>query len=88
MDMFTVMYPQLQEIDFQRDVKRLAVPVYVLDGTAELAARRDLTLEWFNGLDAPTKRQASVATIALAGGGSATRRVVARRATSCCPYAV
>jgi pimeloyl-ACP methyl ester carboxylesterase len=56
MDMFTVMYPQIQEIDFRRDVKRLAVPVYVLDGAAELAARRDLTLEWFNALDAPTKR--------------------------------
>ncbi len=43
MDMFTVMYPQLQEIDLRRDVQRLDVPVYILDGAAELAARRDLT---------------------------------------------
>lgn len=56
LDTFTVLYPQLQEIDFRRDVKQLAVPVYVLDGTAELAARRDLTHEWFDALAAPTKR--------------------------------
>ena len=55
-DMFSVMYPQLQAIDFRRDAAKLAVPVYMLDGKAELAARRDLALEWFNLLDAPQKR--------------------------------
>jgi pimeloyl-ACP methyl ester carboxylesterase len=55
-DMFTVMYPQLQGIDFRRDVRRLAVPVYMLDGAAELTSRRDLALEWFNRLEAPQKR--------------------------------
>ena len=55
-DMFSVMYPQLQAIDLRRDAAKLAVPVYVLDGKAELAARRDLALEWFNLLDAPQKR--------------------------------
>ncbi|MEO7909595.1 MAG: alpha/beta hydrolase [Roseiflexaceae bacterium] len=59
-DTFTVMYPQLQEIDFRRDVKRLEVPVYILDGAAELSARRDLTVEWFNALDAPTKRMFTI----------------------------
>jgi pimeloyl-ACP methyl ester carboxylesterase len=54
--MFTVMYPQLQGIDFRRDVRRLAVPVYMLDGAAELTSRRDLALEWFNRLEAPQKR--------------------------------
>ncbi len=58
-DMFTVMYPQLQQIDFRRDVTRLEVPVYILDGQAELKARRDLTVEWFNQLDAPSKRMFS-----------------------------
>jgi len=29
MDTFTVLYPQLQELDFRRDVTRLAVPVYI-----------------------------------------------------------
>lgn len=56
MNTFTVLYPQLQGLDFRRDVTRLAVPVYILDGTAEVAARSDLTLEWFNVLEAPRKR--------------------------------
>ena len=37
-------------------MKTLKVPVYILDGTSELAARRDLTLEWFGALQAPIKR--------------------------------
>ncbi|MFA5569319.1 MAG: alpha/beta hydrolase [Trueperaceae bacterium] len=55
-DMFAVMYPQLQEIDFRADVPQLEVPVYLLDGQAELAGRRDLALEWYERLDAPIKR--------------------------------
>jgi proline iminopeptidase len=56
MDMFTVMYPQLQNIDFRRDITRLEIPVYILDGQAELSARRDLALEWFELLQAPKKQ--------------------------------
>jgi len=55
-DTFTILYPQIQEIDFRRDAASLAVPVYLLDGQAELAARRDLALAWFELLDAPIKR--------------------------------
>jgi proline iminopeptidase len=55
-DMFSVMYPQLQNIDFRKDVLRLEVPVYILDGAAELSARRDLALEWFEKLEAPRKQ--------------------------------
>lgn len=55
-DMFTVMYPQLQGIDFRTDVPKLDVPVYILDGAAELTSRRDLLLEWYAKLDAPIKR--------------------------------
>lgn len=54
-DMFAVMYPQLQHLDFRQDVPRLDVPVYILDGAAELSARRDLALEWYEMLDAPIK---------------------------------
>jgi proline iminopeptidase len=57
LDMFSVLYPQLAGVDFRRDVPRLAVPVYVLDGEAELAARRDLMLEWYTQLEAPIKRR-------------------------------
>lgn len=56
LDVFSILYPQLQDIDFRRDVPRLEVPVYILDGQAELSARRDLTLEWFDQLQAPRKR--------------------------------
>jgi proline iminopeptidase len=58
-DMFSIMYPQLQGLDLRRDAVRLEVPVYMMDGQAELAARRDLALEWFALLDAPQKRMFS-----------------------------
>lgn len=54
-DMFSLMYPQLQEIDFRTDVPALEVPVYVLDGENELRGRRELAHEWFAQLTAPHK---------------------------------
>jgi proline iminopeptidase len=54
-DMFSLMYPQLQEIDFRTDVPKLEVPVYVLDGVNELRGRRELAHEWFEQLAAPHK---------------------------------
>jgi len=54
-DVFAVMYPQLQDIDFREDVTKLDVPVYILDADHELAARRDLAVEWYEGLEAPKK---------------------------------
>ena len=57
MDTFAVLYPQLYGIDFRRDVPKLDVPVYILDGAAELHGRRDLAIEWFDGLQAPTKQR-------------------------------
>jgi pimeloyl-ACP methyl ester carboxylesterase len=56
LDMGWTMYPQLWGLDFRRDVPRLEVPVYFLDGEAELAARRDLFFEWYGLLDAPSKQ--------------------------------
>lgn len=56
-DMFSILYPQLQTIDFRQTVKQLEVPVYLLDGTAELKGRRDLALEWFAQLQAPRKQR-------------------------------
>jgi pimeloyl-ACP methyl ester carboxylesterase len=43
-------------IDFRQDVTQLDVPVYILDGEHELEARRDLALEWFDQLEAPSKQ--------------------------------
>ncbi|MFO7681218.1 MAG: alpha/beta hydrolase [Chloroflexota bacterium] len=56
LDTASIVYPQLKSIDFRQDVPRLDVPLYVLDGAAELDARRDLALEWFAQVDAPIKR--------------------------------
>ncbi len=55
-DMFSLMYPQLQTLDLRASAAQLDVPLYILDGTAEVAARRDLALEWFEQVDAPIKR--------------------------------
>ena len=56
MDMFAVMYPQLQDLDLRRDAPRLEVPVYLLVGEHELAARVEPAKEWFDLLEAPEKR--------------------------------
>jgi pimeloyl-ACP methyl ester carboxylesterase len=56
MDTFAVMYPQIQGLDLRQAASRLQVPVVMLDGAAELAGRRDLALEWFAALEAPSKR--------------------------------
>ncbi len=56
MDMFAVMYPQIQGVDFRRDVTQLETPVYIFDAEHELAARRDLALEWFSMLQSPRKQ--------------------------------
>lgn len=56
LDTAFILYPQLNEIDFRKDVTRLEVPIYILDGAAELSARRDLALQWFDLLQAPLKR--------------------------------
>lgn len=56
LDTAFILYPQLQEIDFRQDVPSLEIPIYILDGQAELSGRRDLALEWFEQVEAPIKR--------------------------------
>jgi pimeloyl-ACP methyl ester carboxylesterase len=53
LDTFALMYPQLQGIDFRRDVTRLEIPVYVLVGDHELEARSALVPQWLDRLSAP-----------------------------------
>jgi len=58
LDMNAVLYPQLQRdggIDFRRDVPRLDVPIYLLQGRHELKARDDLAREWLAQVEAPRK---------------------------------
>jgi len=56
LDVFTVLYPQLQDIDFRVDVPRLEVPVYLVQGGHEARGSAQLADEWFAGLSAPTKQ--------------------------------
>jgi pimeloyl-ACP methyl ester carboxylesterase len=65
-DTFALVYPQLYAIDLRAQASRLEVPVYLLDGSAELAGRRDLALEWFAGLEAPIKERVELPNAAHA----------------------
>ena len=55
MDVFDVLYPQLQDIDFRESATRLDVPVYLVQGAHEAPGRADLAEEWFDLLVAPHK---------------------------------
>ena len=61
LDSFAVLYPQLQDIDLRRDATRLQVPVYILAGDHELRGRTQPAREWFDALDAPSKRWYDIA---------------------------
>lgn len=55
LDVFAVMYPQIQDIDFRADAPALDVPVYIVAGAHEAPGRAVLVDEWFADLDAPIK---------------------------------
>jgi proline iminopeptidase len=55
-DVFTVLYPQLQSIDFRKDATQLAVPVYLMEGRFEAPGRLGPAKQWFDQLDAPSKQ--------------------------------
>lgn len=55
LDTFSVLYPQLQDVDLRRDAATLEVPVYVVLGAHEARGRAEPAKEWFELLDAPSK---------------------------------
>jgi pimeloyl-ACP methyl ester carboxylesterase len=55
-DTFEALYPQLYGLDLRTAVPSLDVPVWILDGAAELDGRRALAREWYERLEAPSKR--------------------------------
>ena len=55
-DTFALMYPQLQDVDFRRDVPSLDVPVFIVEGEHEAPGRAVLAVEWFEQLSAPSKQ--------------------------------
>ena len=55
LDTFAILYPQIQDVDFRQDVKKLDVPVYIVLGKYEARGRATLAEEWFEILEAPSK---------------------------------
>jgi proline iminopeptidase len=56
LDVFSVLYPQLQDIDLRSQAARLDVPVYLAQGRHEAPARSEPAEEWFALLQAPRKQ--------------------------------
>jgi proline iminopeptidase len=56
LETFAAIYPQLQDIDFRRDVPTLSVPIYDVQGADEDPARSELAGEWLADLEAPSIR--------------------------------
>jgi proline iminopeptidase len=57
LDTFSVLYPQLHNLDFRRDVPALKVPVYMVVGAHEARGRAVPANEWFDRLQAPSKER-------------------------------
>jgi len=55
LDTFSILYPQIQEVDFRQDVPALDVPVILVIGAHEARGRAVLAKAWFEMLDAPSK---------------------------------
>ncbi len=48
--------PQLAGLDFEREVPRLALPVFFISGRWDFISVQDIAYRYFQGLDAPAKR--------------------------------
>lgn len=55
MDTFSVLYPQLQEIDFRDTATEFEVPMFFVQGAHEADGRAEPFDEWYPMVDAPTK---------------------------------
>lgn len=55
LDVFSIIYPQLQEVDFRTDAPTLDIPVYLMQGRFEARGRTEPAHEWFDLLNAPHK---------------------------------
>jgi proline iminopeptidase len=56
MDTFSVLYPQIQDIDFRTQATSLDVPLYLAQGAHEARGRAEPAKEWFDLLRAPSKK--------------------------------
>ncbi|MEU4692771.1 alpha/beta hydrolase [Actinoplanes sp. NPDC023714] len=54
-DTWDALYPRMQDVDLRRDVPRLAVPAYFLQGGEEMRGLEELFGPWYRALEAPAK---------------------------------
>jgi pimeloyl-ACP methyl ester carboxylesterase len=62
MDTFSVVYPQLQEIDFRETATEFEIPMYFVQGAHEADGRADVFADWYPMVDAPVKDLAVLST--------------------------
>lgn len=55
MDTFSVLYPQLQDIDFRRTATEFEIPMYFVQGAHEADGRAEPFAEWYPMISAPEK---------------------------------
>ena len=55
LDVFSILYPKIQEVDFRNDALSLEVPMYMVMGKYEARGRETPAREWFELLKAPNK---------------------------------
>ncbi|MBB2944032.1 pimeloyl-ACP methyl ester carboxylesterase [Actinoplanes lutulentus] len=56
MDTWDALYPRMQDVDLRRDVPRLGVPAYFVQGGAEMRGLSELFTPWYEALLAPSKQ--------------------------------
>lgn len=56
LDTFSVLYPQIQDVDFRTQATSLDVPVYLVEGRHEAPGRAQLAKQWFALLAASGKK--------------------------------
>jgi pimeloyl-ACP methyl ester carboxylesterase len=62
LDTFSVLYPQLQDIDFRETATEFDVPMFFVQGAHEADGRAELFDEWYPMIDAPMKELAVLET--------------------------
>ncbi len=55
MDTFSVLYPQLQNIDFRRTATRFSIPMFFVEGAHEASGRAEPFADWYRQIHAPIK---------------------------------
>ncbi len=55
MDTFSVLYPQLQDVDFRRTAIDFDIPMFFVQGAHEAGGRADVFADWYPTVNAPIK---------------------------------